>query len=182
MMWSVEVKMKHWAGWQDICHPARYFFLLPNALYKLILRIFDCCTIILQLLGKRATEKNYWPVNSALLTGHMTNDVRKRQMSRRQRRASVFCWQCFCDLKQLGNKATLWTVKPLSLGSGEDLWNCCPRPLATVSQIFSTTSGQLFDCSPRSHKITVSYCPFYQESYWIVRNRLNVYTRIILYV
>ena len=30
--------------------------LLPNALYKLILRILDCCTIILQLLSKRATE------------------------------------------------------------------------------------------------------------------------------
>ena len=33
--------------------------LLPNALYKLILRIFDCCTIILQLLGKRATVYSY---------------------------------------------------------------------------------------------------------------------------
>ena len=85
--------------------------LLPNALYKLILRIFDCCTIILQLLSKRATEKkNYWLVNSALLTGHMTNDDKKRQMSRRLRRASAFCWQCFCVLKQLGNITVIYTV------------------------------------------------------------------------
>ena len=41
----------------------------------------------------------------------------------------------------------------LSRGSGEDLGNCCRRPLATVSQIFSTTSVQWFDCSPSSRKI-----------------------------
>ena len=35
-------------------------------------------------------SKNYWPVNSAILTGHMTNDVTKRQMSRRQRRVSAY--------------------------------------------------------------------------------------------
>ena len=111
--------------------------------------------------------KNYWPVSSALLTGHMTNDVTKRQMSWPQRRALAFCWQCFCDLKQLpiGNK----TVISRLLGKQS---NHCPsvvekiletvalglQPLATVSQIFSTTEGQWFDCSPHSHEITV-YCP-----------------------
>ena len=36
------------------------FVLLPNALFKSALCIFDCCTIILQLLGKRATVHNYF--------------------------------------------------------------------------------------------------------------------------
>ena len=67
-----------------------YVLLLPNALSKSILRTFDCCLIILLLQGKQATEKSVynskvcWPVNRALLTGHMTNDVMKSQMSRRQ--------------------------------------------------------------------------------------------------
>ena len=97
----------------------------------------------------------------------MTNDITKRQMSWPQRRASAFCWQCFCDLKQLpiGNK----TVISRLLGKQS---NHCPsvvekiletvalglQPLSTVSQIFSTTEGQWFDCSPHSHEITV-YCP-----------------------
>ena len=49
--------------------------LLPNALFKSILRIFDCCTTILQLLGKRATEK----------TVDLITDVTKRQTSGGQR-------------------------------------------------------------------------------------------------
>ena len=83
-------------------------------------------------------------------------------MLRRQRRASAYCWQCFCDLKQLGNK----TVISRLLGEQsnncpsvvEKIWETvalCLWPLATVSQIFTTTSGQYFDCSPRSHEITV---------------------------
>ena len=36
---------------------ASYMILLPNALYKSILRIFYSCKVILQLLAKRATEK-----------------------------------------------------------------------------------------------------------------------------
>ena len=51
--------------------------------------------------------------------------------------------------------ATRGTVKLLSRGSGEDLRNCWQRLKATVSQIFSTTEGQWFDCSPRSLEITV---------------------------
>ena len=51
-------------------------------------------------------KKNCWSVNRA------NKWLTKFQMSRSQRRAS----------------ATFGTVKPLPLGSGEDLWNCCPRP------------------------------------------------------
>ena len=51
--------------------------------------------------------------------------------------------------------ATRGIVKLLSRGSGEDLVNCCQRPRATVSKIFSTTEGQWFDCSPSSLEITV---------------------------
>ena len=51
--------------------------------------------------------------------------------------------------------ATRVTVKLLSLGSGEDLGNCCQRPRATVSLISSTTEGQWFDCSPSSLEIIV---------------------------
>ena len=49
--------------------------------------------------GLAGNSQNYSPVNSALLTGHVTNDVMTRQMSRRQRRASAYCWQYFGDLK-----------------------------------------------------------------------------------
>ena len=40
----------------------------------------------------------------------------------------------------------------------EKIWETvarCRRPRATVSQIFSTTEGQYFDCSPSSLEITV---------------------------
>ena len=40
----------------------------------------------------------------------------------------------------------------------EKIWETVARglrPLATVSQIFSTTKGQWFDCSPSSLEITV---------------------------
>ena len=40
--------------------------IIPNILYKLVLRVFDCHMIILQLLGKRVTEKK-------LLTGDVAN-------------------------------------------------------------------------------------------------------------
>ena len=36
------------------------FILLPNALFKLILHVFDCYTIILQLLGERGTVYSCW--------------------------------------------------------------------------------------------------------------------------
>ena len=51
------------------------------------------------------------------------------------------------------------TVKLLSRGSGEDMGNCCQKrgPRTTVSQIFSTTDGQWFDCFPSGHEITVYY-------------------------
>ena len=49
--------------------------------------------------------------------------------------------------------ATRGTIKLLSRGTWEDLGNCCQRPL---SKIFSTTEGQLFDCSPSRLEITVS--------------------------
>ena len=39
------------------CCQVQQSILLPDALFKSILRIFECCTIILQLLGKWATEK-----------------------------------------------------------------------------------------------------------------------------
>ena len=37
----------------------------------------------------------------------MTNDVSKCQMSRHQRQALAFRWQCFYDFKQLGNKTVI---------------------------------------------------------------------------
>ena len=52
-------------------------------------------------------------------------------------------------------KPTRGTVKLLSRGSGEDHGNCCQRPKVTVSQIFPTTEGQWFICSPSSLEITV---------------------------
>ena len=39
-----------------------YNVLLPNVLFKLILSIFDCCTIILQRLCMWATEKIVIPL------------------------------------------------------------------------------------------------------------------------
>ena len=47
------------------------------------------------------------------------------------------------------------TVKLLSRDNGGDLGNCCQRPRATVSKIFSPTEGPWFDCSPSSLEITV---------------------------
>ena len=49
---------------------------------------------------------NFW-VNGQqkkLLTGHLTNDATKREMSRRQRRASAYCWQYFGDLKTINGQ------------------------------------------------------------------------------
>ena len=53
--------------------------------------------------------------------------------------------------------ATRGTVKLLSRGRGGDLGKVARgrRQRATVSQIFSTTEGQWFDCSPSSLGITV---------------------------
>ena len=73
--------------------------LLPNAPFISILLIFYCCTIILQLLGKRATEKTidrsivrYW-----LVTWQMTSwNVKCPDV-----RASAYCWQYFGNLKRL---------------------------------------------------------------------------------
>ena len=58
-----------------------HFVLLPNTLFKSIILIFDCCTIILHLLGKREQKKTIDQSIVSLLTGHVTNDVTKRQMS-----------------------------------------------------------------------------------------------------
>ena len=50
---------------------------------------------------------------------------------------------------------------PQSLSRGEDLGNCC----LNLSQIFSTNSGQWFDCFPRNHEITVYYQQIVQSDY-----------------
>ena len=110
--------------------------LLPNALLNQYYT-FLTCSIILQLLGKRATEKNFWPVNKALLTGHVTNEVLKHRMSRCQRQASVYCWHCFGDLKQLGNK----TVISRLLGEQS---NHCP----SVVKMWENNLATFFRSSP----------------------------------
>ena len=158
-----------------LCWLVKHFFL-PNDLSKSLLRIFDfarwLCNFWVSgqqkelLTSQQCTVDqstvHCWPVNSALLTGHVKNDVTKHEMSRCQRRASAYCWQYFSDLKQFGNRTVIsWLLGEQS--------NHCPfvvekkwetvslglPPLATVSQIYSTTSGQWFDCSPLSHEITV---------------------------
>ena len=118
----------------------RKCYLLPNAIFKSIVRISDCCTIILHYLAKRATEKNCWPVNKALLTGNVKNDVTKRQMSHRQRRSLAYCWQYFGDLKQLGNK----TVFSRLLGKQSN------RCLPVVEKNWETVALCLWQQLPRS--------------------------------
>ena len=130
-------------GQQMICWPLRWpvaLGLRPLATVHLQGQQIICCP------QTQSTTVYYWPVNRALLTGQVTNDVIKRQMSRRQRRASAYCWQYFGDLKQLGNK----TVISRLLGEKS---NNCPsvvekicenvalglRPLATVFQIYMYT-------------------------------------------
>ena len=61
--------------WLFALNTSVLWFLLPNALFKSILHIFDCYTIIFQLLGERGTVKtidrsivNYW-----LVTWQMTS-------------------------------------------------------------------------------------------------------------
>ena len=55
------------SGWQST--------LLPNALFKSMLHIFDCYTIILQLLGERRTVKTIdrWIVHYWLVMWQMTS-------------------------------------------------------------------------------------------------------------
>ena len=118
--------------------------------YKSILCIFDCCTIILQLLGKWATEKtvDQSTVHCWQVTWQMTSwnfkcpDVRDEHNW-------AYCWQRFGYLKQLGNKTI---ISRLLLGQSnhcplvvEKIWETVAlglRPLATVTQIFSTSLGQ----------------------------------------
>ena len=129
---------------EDLLDPgpfSKQMILLPTALFKSILRIFDCCTMILQLLGKRATKKAV--DRSHDKWRHKTSNVSPSMTS------ISYCWQCFCDLKQLGNKTVISRLFgeqsnycPLEV---EKIWETVAlgiQPLATVSKIFSTTSGQ----------------------------------------
>ena len=47
--------------------PKYAIYLLPNALFKSILHIFDCYTIFLQLLGERGTVKIITPLGNFFL-------------------------------------------------------------------------------------------------------------------
>ena len=129
-----------------------YTVLLPNALCKSILLIFRLLHDNLQLLSKQATAKtvDHSTVHCWLIMWQMTSrKVKCPDVNDEHWRASAYCLQCFSDLNQLDNK----TVISRLLGEHS---NHCPsvvkktwetvalglQPLATVSQIFSTTSGQ----------------------------------------
>ena len=68
---------------------------------------------VTQIFGKWPWSWRY--VHCGLVTWRMTS----RNVTCRG--ASEYCWQCFCDLKQLGNKTVIsrllfwWTVKSLSM-------------------------------------------------------------------
>ena len=123
--------------------------LLPNALYKLILRILAVARPFCNFwVYKRATEKNYWPVTWQMTSRNVkyldVNDEYRHSVDSVSAISVSVIWNN-CVIKQLFQGY---------LGSSQtiDL-----RPLATVSQIFSTTSGQKTDCSPRSHEINEKY-------------------------
>ena len=129
--------------------------------------------------------KNCWPVNSALLTcGNVTNDVMKRHISWRQRRASAYCWQCFGDLKLLGNKAVISRLLGGQSNHNpsvvEKIWETVALGLPKSSPLPRDNN---FYCPPRSHEIPVYmyyYCPFSFFHFSIKRNRKHWNLNILL--